>query len=53
MASKYVKNFTVPSDFPNILHDFASAVLKAQPEDIHEFGLAYFSALEQVSFNSI
>jgi hypothetical protein len=46
MASKYVKNFTVPSDFPNMLHDFAREVLKAQPADIHAFGLAYFSAME-------
>ena len=46
MASKYVKNFTVPSDFPNLLHDFAREVLKAQPKDIHEFGQMYFTALE-------
>lgn len=46
MASKYVKNFTVPSDFPNMLHDFAREVLKMQPEDIHEFGAIYFKAME-------
>lgn len=46
MASKYVKNFKVPTDFPSILHDFAKEVLKAQPKDVHQFGLQYFAALE-------
>ena len=48
MASKYAKTFVVPTDFPNLIHDFARDVLKDQPENIYEFGAAYFKAMEEV-----
>jgi hypothetical protein len=48
MASKYAKTFVVPTDFPNLIHDFAREVLKDQPENIYEFGAAYFKAMEEV-----
>jgi hypothetical protein len=30
------------------MHDFAREVLRDQPENIYEYGAAYFRALEQV-----
>ena len=38
---------------PDILHDFASEVIRAQPKSIYEFGAAYFAALDgEGSFQS-
>jgi len=39
----------IPGDFPDLLHDFAREILRDQPEDIYEYGAAYFKALEEVS----
>ncbi len=49
MASKYIQKFPIPGSFPDILHDFVREVLRDQPENIHEYGAAYFTALDQVS----
>jgi hypothetical protein len=49
MASKYLQKFPIPGDFPDMLHDFAREVLRDQPEDIYEYGAAYFKAMEEVS----
>ena len=49
MASKYLQKFPIPGSFPDLLHDFAREVLRDQPEDIYEFGAAYFKAMEDVS----
>lgn len=38
MASKYLKLFPVPDQFPDTLHDFAKGVLKDQPENIYDYG---------------
>lgn len=46
MASKYIGLFPVPKTFPEILHDFAKEVIRVQPEDIYDFGIEYFKALE-------
>jgi len=48
MASRYLQIFPVPTDFPQILHDFAREVLRNQPKDIIDFGYLYFKALEEV-----
>ena len=50
MASKYIQKFPIPGSFPDILHDFVREVLRDQPENIHEYGAAYFTALDQVSY---
>ena len=39
----------IPGDFPDLLHDFAREILRDQPDDIYEYGAAYFAALENVS----
>ena len=49
MASKYLQKYPIPSDFPELLHDFAREVLRDQPENIYEYGAFYFKALEEVS----
>jgi len=48
MASKYLQKFPIPNEFPDLLHDFCKDVLRDQPENIYEYGAAYFRALEQV-----
>ena len=50
MASKYLQKFPIPGAFPDMLHDFAREVLRDQPEDIYEYGAAYFKAMEEVSY---
>jgi len=52
MASKYLQKFPIPGDFPDMLHDFAREVLRDQPDDIYEYGAAYFKAMEEVSRQS-
>ena len=49
MASKYIQKFPIPGSFPDILHDFVREVLRDQPENIYEYGAAYFTALDNVS----
>ena len=49
MASKYIQKFPIPGQFPDILHDFVREVLRDQPENIFEYGAAYFTALDEVS----
>ena len=49
MASKYIQKFPIPGQFPDILHDFVREVLRDQPENIYEYGAAYFTALDEVS----
>lgn len=49
MASKYLKKFPVPEQFPEILHDFAREILRDQPEDILDYGFQYFKAMSENS----
>ena len=49
MASKYIQKFPIPGSFPDILHDFVREVLRDQPENIYEYGAAYFTAMDEVS----
>ena len=49
MASKYIQKFPIPGQFPDILHDFVREVLRDQPENIYEYGAAYFTALDEVN----
>lgn len=39
----------VPAEFAELMHDFAREILRDQPENIYEFGAAYFKALEEVN----
>ena len=48
MGSKYLQKFPVSGAFPDLLHDFAREILRDQPDDIYEYGAAYFRAMEQV-----
>lgn len=45
MSSKYQKPFTIPEGFPALLKGFTREILRAQPENIYEFGARYFSEL--------
>lgn len=45
MPSKYGKEFTVPKEFPSVLKSFTREVLRAQPDNIYEFGSQYFTEL--------
>jgi len=45
MSSRYQKPFTIPEGFPSLLKDFAREVLRAQPDNIYEFGAKYFAEL--------
>ena len=45
MPSKYGKEYKVPTEFPSLLKAFTREVLRAQPDDIYEFGSQYFSEL--------
>eukprot|EP00825_Cyclidium_porcatum_P035275 TRINITY_DN36_c0_g2_i6.p1 TRINITY_DN36_c0_g2~~TRINITY_DN36_c0_g2_i6.p1 ORF type:complete len:406 (+),score=143.03 TRINITY_DN36_c0_g2_i6:332-1549(+) len=42
MASKYLQQFPIPDQFPEILHDFTREILRAQPDDIIDFAAQYF-----------
>ena len=53
MASKYLQKFPIPNEFPDLLHDFAKEVLRDQPDNIYEYGAAYFKAKEDVSKTSV
>ena len=46
MASRHIRKYPVPGDFQHLLHDFTREVLRSQPENIYEFGVAYFTAME-------
>ena len=46
MTSKLSNKFPIPEHFPEILHDFAKEVVRAQPVDIFEFAIQYFKNLE-------
>ena len=52
MASKYIQKFPIPGQFPDVLHDFVREALRDQPENIYEYGAAYFTALDEVSITS-
>ncbi|GLD93140.1 hypothetical protein PINS_up001732 [Pythium insidiosum] len=50
MASKYAKPLQIPSEFPDVLRNFAREVLRLQgkvetKEQIYEFGAHYFQEL--------
>ena len=47
MTSKLSNKFPIPEKFPEILHDFAKEVVRAQPNDIFDFAVEYFRQLEQ------
>ena len=49
MTSKLSNKFPIPEKFPEILHDFAKEVVRAQPNDIFDFAVEYFRQLEQVN----
>ncbi|GAX81847.1 hypothetical protein CEUSTIGMA_g9275.t1 [Chlamydomonas eustigma] len=43
MSSKYQKPYTIPEGFPELLKSFTREILRAQPDNIYEFGAQYFS----------
>uniref|UniRef100_A0A7S0RF79 EF-hand domain-containing protein n=1 Tax=Chlamydomonas leiostraca TaxID=1034604 RepID=A0A7S0RF79_9CHLO len=45
MSTKYQKPYTIPEGFPALLKGFTREVLRAQPENIYEFGAQYFGDL--------
>eukprot|EP00358_Blepharisma_japonicum_P000228 CAMPEP_0202949164 /NCGR_PEP_ID=MMETSP1395-20130829/15032_1 /ASSEMBLY_ACC=CAM_ASM_000871 /TAXON_ID=5961 /ORGANISM="Blepharisma japonicum, Strain Stock R1072" /LENGTH=229 /DNA_ID=CAMNT_0049651941 /DNA_START=1 /DNA_END=690 /DNA_ORIENTATION=+ len=42
MASKYLQQFPIPPEFPNILRDLTREILRLQPQDIIVFAAEYF-----------
>ena len=47
MASKYIQKYPIPGEFPEMLHDFAREIIRDQPDNIFEYGAAYFAAMEE------
>jgi len=45
MASKFAVNYGIPNEFPEVLKAFTREVLRTQPDNVYEFGAAYFSEL--------
>jgi len=47
MATTIFNNkYPIPEGFQDILHDFIKEVIRANPNDIYDFGIQYFSKLE-------
>jgi len=46
MANKYLKQFPVPEEYPNILRDLTREILRLQPRDIISFAAQYFKCKE-------
>jgi len=42
----YNNKYPIPEGFHDILHDFIKEIIRAQPNDIFDFGIQYFSKLE-------
>ena len=47
MSSKYIKKYTIPPGFQDLLSEFTKEILRNQPEDIFDFGVEYFKCLQQ------
>ena len=47
MSSKYIKKYTIPPGFQDLLSEFTKEILRNQPEDIIDFGVEYFKCLQQ------
>ena len=47
MSSKYIKKYTIPPGFQDLLSEFTKEILRNQPEDIVDFGVEYFKCLQQ------
>ncbi|QDZ23340.1 hypothetical protein HOP50_10g58780 [Chloropicon primus] len=45
MSSRYQKPYTIPEAFPPLLKELTREILREQPENIYEFGAAYFKNL--------
>lgn len=45
MSSKYQKPLAIPEGFPALLKGFTREILRAQPDNIYEFGARYFQDL--------
>ena len=48
MSERYQRAFAVPEDFPALLKTFTREILRAQPENLYEFGARYFAELVEV-----
>ena len=46
MASQHIRKYPVPGSFQDLLKDFTREILRNQPENVYEFGVAYFTAME-------
>ena len=47
MSSKYIKKYTIPPGFQDLLSEFTKEILRNQPNDIIDFGVEYFKCLQQ------
>ena len=46
MASQHIRKYPVPGSFQDLLKDFTREILRNQPENVYDFGVAYFTAME-------
>ena len=47
MSSKYIKKYSIPPGFQDLLSEFTKEILRNQPNDIIDFGVEYFKCLQQ------
>lgn len=47
MSSKYIKKYTIPVGFQELLSEFTKEILRNQPQDIIDFGIEYFRCLQE------
>ena len=42
-----LQEFAVPKEFPSVLKAFSREILRAQPDNIYEFGASHFTAMQE------
>ena len=47
MSSKYIKKYSIPPGFQDLLSEFTKEILRNQPKDIIDFSVEYFKCLQQ------
>src|SRR5690349_1421705 len=47
MASKYIQQFPVPENFPQLLNDLVKEIIRNQPAEIIEFSAMYFKCMQE------
>lgn len=45
VTNKYSKDFSIPTEFPDILTNLTREILRSQPEDIDKFGESHIPSI--------